>query len=159
MNFKKTTFAVMILAALALGAGSCKSQASKDAAAKAKIEVLVPGISVEVKDGIAMVNGVMPSEHAKTAAETAIKSVEGIKSLVINATVAETAATVVVNADQALMDASASLLKEFPGVTAAVKDGVITLNGEIKETDWMKLKPLLDALHPKKVATTALKIN
>ncbi|MFA6058388.1 MAG: BON domain-containing protein [Taibaiella sp.] len=154
MNLKQSALAFAIVAGLATGITSCKSQEKKDAAAKAKIEALVPGVSVEVKDGVATLSGEMDSDAAKAAAADAAKGVEGVKSVVNNTTIHEAApppAPVVINPDEALITASMAVLKEYPGVVSAVKDGVITLTGEIKKADWMKLKPALDALRPKKV--------
>jgi hyperosmotically inducible periplasmic protein len=153
MNLKQSVLAFAIVAGLATGMISCKSQEKKDAAAKAKIEALVPGVSVEVKDGVATLSGEMDSDAAKAAAADAAKGVEGVKSVVNNTTIHEAPAPapVVINPDEALITASMAVLKEYPGVVSQVKDGVITLTGEIKKADWMKLKPALDALRPKKV--------
>jgi len=162
MNLKQIAFAVITIATLGLGISSCKSQAAKDAAAKAKIESLLPGLSVNVKDGIATIEGKFPSEEAKAAAESTIRGIADIKTVVDSSKV-ETAATnasapVGISPDKTLTDAAAAILKEYPGVSAAVKDGAITLTGALKKMDWMKLKPLLDGLHPKKVVNN-LTIN
>lgn len=154
MNLKQSALAVGVVALLATGMTSCKSQEKKDAEAKAKIETLVPGVSVAVKDGVATLNGEMNSDAERTAALEAAKNVEGIKSVVNNTTVhveAPAPAPVVINPDEALIASSMAVIKEYPGVVSEVKDGVITLTGEIKKADWMKLKPALDALRPKKV--------
>ena len=153
MNLKQSALAFAIVAGLATGMTSCKSQEKKDAAAKAKIEALVPGVSVEVKDGVATLSGEMDSDAAKAAAADAAKGVEGVKSVVNNTTIHEAPAPapVVINPDEALIASSMAVLKEYPGVVSQVKDGVITLTGEIKKADWMKLKQSLDALRPKKV--------
>lgn len=153
MNLKQSAMALAIVAALATGMTSCKSQDKKDAEAKAKIEALVPGVSVTVKDGVATLDGNMTTDAEKAAAADAAKGVPGIKSVVNNTTVSPTVAPapVVINPDDALVSSSMAVLKEFPGVVSEIKSGVITLTGEIKRADWMKLKPLLDALHPKKV--------
>ena len=49
--------------------------------------------------------------------------------------------------------------KDFPGVTATVKDGVISVNGELKSADWKRLKMSLDGLKPKRVDASGLKIS
>lgn len=153
MNLKQSALAFALVAGLATGMTSCKSQEKKDAEAKAKIEALVPGVTAEVKDGVATLSGEMATDAAKTAAADAVKGVEGVKSVVNNTAVAAMAAPapVVVNPDQALIASSMAVVKEYPGVNADVKEGVITLSGTIKKADWMKLKPALDALRPKKV--------
>jgi hyperosmotically inducible protein len=155
MNLKQSALAVGVVALMATGMTSCKSQEKKDAEAKAKIETLVPGVSVSVKDGVATLNGEMTTDAERTAAQEAAKNVEGVKSVVNNTTVhveqAPAPAPVVINPDDALISSSMAVVKEYPGVVSEVKDGVITLTGDIKKADWMKLKPALDALRPKKV--------
>jgi len=41
--------------------------------------------------------------------------------------------------------------KDFPTVKSSVKDGVITLTGEIKRADLKKLITTLHSLKPKKI--------
>ena len=151
MKLKQSALALALIAGIATGMASCKSQEKKDAAAKAKIEALVPGVSVEVKNGVATLSGEMASDAAKAAAADAVKGVEGIKTVVNNTTVSAAPAPVVINPDEALTTSSMAILKEYSGVISEVKDGVITLTGEIKKTDWIKLKAALDALRPKRV--------
>jgi hypothetical protein len=50
-------------------------------------------------------------------------------------------------------------MKDYPGVTATVKDGVITVTGESTAAKWKMLKMALDALHPKKVDASGLKVK
>ncbi len=42
-------------------------------------------------------------------------------------------------------------MKDFAGVTANVKNSVVTLSGSIAKTSLPKLMMTLQALHPKKV--------
>lgn len=151
MNVKQTALALALVAGIATGLASCKSQEKKDAEAKAKIEAVAPGVTVDVKDGVATLSGTLATEADKAAAEEAAKKIPGIKSVVNNTTVTPPPAPVVINPDEELITTSMAVLKEYPGVTADVKGGVITLTGEIKKADWMKLKPALDALRPKQV--------
>lgn len=58
---------------------------------------------------------------------------------------------VVVSSDDALQKGVTDATKDYPGVTASVKDGVITLTGNIEKDKFMNLKQSLDALHPKQV--------
>jgi len=154
MTLKQSAMTLAVIAAL--GMASCASQEKKDAEAKAKIEALAPGVTVSVKDGVATLSGEMASEAQKEAAIHTAKGVENIKSVVDNTSVVMAPATpapapVVINPDETLTTATLNVLEKFPGVTASVKEGVITLSGSIKKADWMALKPMLDALRPKKV--------
>ena len=161
MNLKQTSIAFAIVAGLAVGMTSCKSQEKKDLEAKQKIEAASPGVTAEVKDGVATLSGEFADDATKVAVEQAAQKVDGIKSVVNNITVATipAPAPVVINPDEALIASSMAVLREYPGTNAEVKDGVIMLSGEIKKADWMKLRPALDALRPKKVDNSKLTIK
>lgn len=60
-------------------------------------------------------------------------------------------APVEVSGDDALRRGVTDATKDFPGVNATVNNGEITVTGDISRDDWMRLKPSLDALNPKKV--------
>lgn len=82
-----------------------------------------------------------------------MKEIKGVKSVVNNATIAPPApaAPVEIAADDPLTKAVADATKDFAGVSATVKDGVVTLTGEIKKTDLPKLMQAIMASKPKKV--------
>lgn len=156
MNLKNTTIALAVFATVSTGMISCKSQEKKDAELKAKIEAATPNVSVTVKDGVATLSGEFADDATRMAAEEAAKKVEGVKSVVNNATVS---APVVVNPDQILIDGVNSAIKEFAGVQAMVNAGVVALSGEIKKADWIKLKQTIDAMRPKSVDSKSLVIK
>jgi hypothetical protein len=114
------------------------------------------GVTATVKDGVVTLTGEVKDDSAKALAETTVKPVKGVKSVVNNASVAPpppapVTAPVEIAADDALTKAVADAIKDFHGVTAAVKDGVVTLTGEIKKTDLPKLMQAVMASKPKKV--------
>ncbi|MBC9929247.1 BON domain-containing protein [Chitinophaga qingshengii] len=122
----------------------------------------IPGVTADVKEGVVTLSGTVSTEAEKTAAETAVKAVKDVKSVVNNITVtppAPPAAPVAVTADDSLKTAVAAVVKDFPGVTVDVKDGVLTVTGEAKADRWKTLKMALDALHPKKVDAKGLKVK
>ncbi|HOY42081.1 MAG TPA: BON domain-containing protein [Chitinophagales bacterium] len=153
---KVTKGLAVIMIALAVGFVSCKP---KDADIKTAVEQAISaipdaaGATIEVKDGIATITGEFKDETARIAAETAAKAVKGVKSVVNNGTVAApvVVAPVEVSADAALISAVADAVKDFGTVKADVKDGIITLTGEIQKTNLPKLMMSLNALKPKKV--------
>ncbi|HLA58475.1 MAG TPA: hypothetical protein VK622_06930 [Puia sp.] len=59
--------------------------------------------------------------------------------------------TVVISADDSLKRMIPDATKDFPGVTASVDQGVITLTGNISRDRLPKLMMALNALHPKKI--------
>ena len=154
MNLKQAALAFALVTGLATGLTSCKSQEKKDAEAKAKIEAAAPGVTAEVKDGVATLSGELATDAARTAAEDAAKKVDGVKSVSNNTTVTPPPAApapVVINPDEALITAANAAVKDYTGVTAAVKDGVVTLTGDIKKADLPKLMQAVNAIKPKKV--------
>lgn len=111
-------------------------------------------ITATVKDGIVTLNGMFKDDAEKTSFEATVKAIAGVKSIVDNATIAPPPpppAPVVITADDPLTKAVADATKDFPGVKAAVKDGVITLTGEIKRASLQKLIMSLNTLKPKKI--------
>lgn len=143
---------------------SCKSK-PKDADIQAAITTALqssPGVSADVKDGVVTLSGSVASQADKDAAEAAVKLNQGVKSVVNNVTVAAPPpppAPVEVTADDALKTAVAGIVKDFPGIQADVKEGVIIITGEQKADRWKKLKMALDALKPKKVDASGLKVK
>lgn len=61
------------------------------------------------------------------------------------------AAPVEIAADDPLTKSVADATKDFPTVKAEVKDGIITLTGEITKANLIKLMQSVNALKPKKV--------
>lgn len=162
---KKTIQLCLVLTAslLVLGAASCKKKL-KDADIKTAIETVLKAdadmatTSVEVKDGVATISGVCKDEACKTKCEEAVKKVEGVKSVINNCTV-EPPAAVVPPVSDALTQAVADAVKDFPGVKTELKDGVLILTGEIQKTSLQKLMMALSALKAqglKKIESTGL---
>jgi hyperosmotically inducible protein len=60
-------------------------------------------------------------------------------------------APVVIAQDDPLTKGVTDATKDFPTVKSSVKDGVITLTGEIKRADLKKLMMTLHTLKPKKI--------
>lgn len=68
-------------------------------------------------------------------------------------------APVVIATDAALKTGVMDALKDYPSVKGEVADSVINLSGNIKRSDWQKLLPTLNSLHPKRVNSTNLTIK
>jgi osmotically-inducible protein OsmY len=149
------TRALAMAVTLALTLVAC---GPKDADIKASVEQAitgVQGVTVDVANGVATISGQFADEAAKTAAEAQVKAVKGVKSVVDNATVAPPPAPVVISPDDSLKTNVTAALKDYPTLTADVKDGVVTLTGEIKKSDLPKAMQALSALKPKKIENKA----
>lgn len=142
----------------------CKSKVN-DADVKTAVETALQanpetaGLMVDVKDGVATVSGEAKDEAAKTKATELAKDVKGVKSVENNVSVTPPPATVEITADDALTSAVKDATKDYPTVTATVKDGVISVSGELKSDSWKKLKMTLDGLKPKRVDASGLKVS
>lgn len=152
MKFKSLPAALLLLALLAIGAMGCKKK-PKDEDLKAAIEKVVgSGVSVSVTEGIVTLSGEVMDEAAKTAAFDAAKAIEGVTGVTNNLTVAPPPPSPVeINPDQVLTEAVNTAIKAYSGVKAEVKDGVVTLTGNIKKTEMRTLITALNELKPKKI--------
>ena len=136
---------------------ACNSK-PKDADVKAAVDKSIAAIpylseiNTDVKDGVVTLSGQVKDDGEKLGAEAAAKAVNGVKSVINNITIAPPpAAPVVITADDPLKASVDNTIKAYPGVTATVNDGVITLTGQIKKADLQKLMMALNTLKPKKI--------
>ncbi|MDE3248731.1 MAG: BON domain-containing protein [Bacteroidota bacterium] len=119
-------------------------------------------LSATVKDGVVTINGQFKDDAAKAAFESSVKSLDGVKSVVDNSTVAAPPpppAPVEVATTDALTKGATDAIKDFPGVKAEVKDSIIFLSGEIKRSSLKNLMQPLSSLHAKKIDRTNLIIK
>jgi hyperosmotically inducible periplasmic protein len=164
MKMTKLLMAIAIITTVSFVSCSPKD-ADIQAAIETKIKAMpdmVTGATVAVKDGVATLGGECKDEMCKAACEKAATETKGVKSIVSNFTIMAppaVVAPVVITADDPLTKAVADATKDYPGVTATVKDGVVSVTGEISKDKWKKLKMALDGLHPKKVDGTGLTIK
>jgi osmotically-inducible protein OsmY len=110
---------------------------------------------VSVKDGVATLSGECKDETLKAKCEELVKGVKGVKNVINNCTVAPPppppAPPVDIAAEDPLSKSVTDAIKDFPAVKAEVKDGVITLTGEISKANLPRLMQTLNTLKPKKI--------
>lgn len=111
------------------------------------------GVTTAIKDGVVTLSGQVKDDASKAVYEAAAKAVKGVKSVVDNLTVAPppAPAPVVIAADNPLTKSVTDAIKDLPTVKADVKDGIVTLTGDIKRDQLMKLMQTLNTLKPKKI--------
>lgn len=150
---KKIVSMIALVAIIALGMNSC---APKDANIQKAIQTAIAanpdaaGVTVSVEKGIATLTGEVKDDVTSTAVATAAQAVKGVKSVVNSLTVTPPAPIINV-ADETLTTSLKDALKDNPTVICAVKDGVVTLTGEVKKADLVKLMQKVQALNPVKV--------
>lgn len=148
---------------------ACKGKNS-DTQIQAKVSEqlsTMPEVTSDVKDGVVTLAGNVADDATKASAEAMVKSTEGVKSVVNNIMVTPAAppppaadTTAIVNtADEALRTGVTNISKDFPGADVKVDAGVITVTGELTAAKWKTLKQALDALNPKKVDASGLKVK
>jgi len=148
-------FAVPVLF-LFVATTSCNSK-SKDADIKMEVDKAIAAnaslstVSTSVNEGVVTLSGEVKDESTKTAAEEAARGVNGVKSVTNNLSVTPPPATVVITADDPLKASVDNTVKAYPGVSASIQDGVVTLTGEIKRVDLQKLMMELNSLKPKSI--------
>lgn len=154
MSFTNRLRGQLSVVTLLLTVGACGPKDADIKTAATQALSGVPGATVDVANGVATISGQVADSAARTSAEAAVKGVKGVKSVVNNATVTPPP-PVVISADDSLKTNVAAALKDFPTLTADVKDGVVTLTGEVQRSALPKVMQALSALHPKKIDNKA----
>ncbi|VBB47296.1 Transport-associated protein [uncultured Paludibacter sp.] len=150
---KKIVSMLALVAFIALGLNSC---APKDADIQKAVQTAIStnpdatGVSVSVEKQVVTLTGEVKDEATSAAIAAAAQEVKGVKSVVNSLTVTPPP-PVISAADETLMTQLKDALKDNPTVTFTVKDGVITLTGEVKKMDLPKLMQKISALKPVKV--------
>lgn len=161
MKLLQTRFMVLLaaFAIITTTAVSCKGKKSDadihtEVTKKLNSEDASKGLTATVSDGVVTLAGECKDAMCKQNCEQSVKGIEGVKSVVNNIQIAqpETApAPVEVTADEPLKASVNDVVKNYSGVQAEVKDGVVTLRGEIKRDNLQKLMMSLNELKPKKI--------
>lgn len=164
LNFKNMKKTVLIYFCVLLSAVLTFSCKPKDQDLQKTVETALStttkNIQSTVKDGVVTLTGIVDSQEAKDAIEATAKGIKDIKSVVNNIEVQTPAPTIVVNADDTLKSLIATGLTAggFNDVSVDVKDGNVTLTGNVKRADLTKVMQIANEAKPKKVINE-LKIN
>jgi len=158
MNILKAP--MLMATVVTLGMVSCKPNDAKiksEIETKLKTEQGLDAVTVDVQKAAVTLAGTTDSDAAKATAETDAKGVKGVESVANNISVNMPAAPAItsnaptINADDALTTAVKDATKDFADVKADVKDGIVTLTGNIKRADLPKLMQNIAASKPKKI--------
>ena len=119
-------------------------------AVKAKISAIAQGIGVDVQKGVVTLSGEVKDEATKAAVEAALKGVKGVKSIVNNITIPP---PVVINPDDTLKTLVNAALEAtgIKGIKADISNGEVTLTGDVKKADLIKVMQAANEAKPKKV--------
>lgn len=148
-----------VLAISSIGFVSCKGKQT-DAEIQSSINEKIAGneemkgLNASVTNGVVTLTGECKDEECRKDCADAIKGVSGVKSVENNIRIASAAAPtapVEIASDETLRNSVNDVVKNYKGVEAEVKDGVITLRGEIKRDSLQNLMASLHGLQPKKI--------
>lgn len=146
---KTTNLLMSMVIATTLFFVGCKP---KDADIQAAVQAKeATGITVAVTKGDVTLTGEVADDAAKAKAEEVAKAEKGVKTVINSLTVKPAPLPVVISEDPNLSKNVTDAVKDFPTVKAEVKDGIITLMGEIKKPALITLMQHLNALKPKKI--------
>ena len=140
--------------ALSVLFAACKPSDSKIAEdVKAKVSAVAQGLSVDVKDGVVTLGGQVADDATKAAVAAALTGIKGVKSVVNNITLPPPPPPVVINPDDVLRKVVDSVFsaKGIKGITATAAAGVVTLTGDVKKADLVKVMQVANEAKPKKV--------
>ncbi len=151
------SLAIMLFASLALPA--CKPKDADIQASfneKAKANAQMANVSASVADGVITLTGQCPDAACKSSAQEIADDVKGVKS-VVNNIVVDIPAPVVINDDATIRSSVDPIVSKYPGVTADVQNGTVTLRGTIKSNDLQKLMMALQESNVKNVNNQLVK--
>jgi hyperosmotically inducible periplasmic protein len=164
-NMKKYLFIALAAFSFVTLSQSCKKKMKDEDIQKSAMEVVskmsdMKNGAVSVKDGIATISGECADQGCMDKCKKAFEDakIKGLKSIDWQCKMAP-AMPVMTAADEVLTKGLAEALKAYPGITSAVKDGVVSLMGEIKKDGWMKLKQVIDKMKPKSIDPKGLTIK
>ena len=111
------------------------------------------GLNATVKDGVVTLSGECATEECIKECAEEVKEMKGVKDVANNIRVASAISTapVQIDNDETLRSSVNDVVKNYKGVEAEVKDGVVILRGEIKRDNLQNLIVSLNELSPRKV--------
>ena len=153
---KNWLFKMLVLTCVTLLSFTMYSCGVKDTDIQKNVDeklATTPGITATVSSGVVTLSGQASDDAAKSSAETNVKTVKGVKSVVNNVMVTPPVvnAPVTINPDETLTMSVKDAIKDFEGVNASVTDEVITLTGTLKRSRLQNLMQALNTLKPKKI--------
>lgn len=107
-------------------------------------------VTATVDKGVVTLSGPCPDETCRTSAEAAARNIKGVKNVVNNISVSQTA-PVVISDDGTLKNAVDEIVKKYDNVEADVQNGEVTLRGTIARDNLQKLMMDLNGANAKKI--------
>ncbi|MFA6838969.1 MAG: BON domain-containing protein [Dysgonamonadaceae bacterium] len=115
-------------------------------------------VAVTVIDGEVTLTGNVTDDATKAIVESSVAGIKNVKSVVNNLEIVAPTPDFT-ELDSIITSSLTDALKDHSTVSATVKEGVITLTGDIKKTELPILMQKLSALNPVKIDNTSLTVK
>lgn len=145
---------LLILLSISVSIAGCAPDDKKIAEhVKAGITVLDSNIQVNVKEGVVTLSGMVMDESTRNAAESAIKEIKGVKSVINNTTVKAELRGDEPDADGRLRQTIDSSFKSsnIQGIKVDIDKGEVTVSGDVKKAEMVKIIKAVNGARPKRV--------
>ncbi len=140
-----------LILALGVGVTSCNNvsdeQIQNNAQERLNADPDLTGVMVTVQNRVATLNGIVDDEATKTYAESTVSGVENVATVINQIEVIQPSPDYT-TLDNSINTGLNDALNEYQDVTANVENGVITIRGQIRETDRPTIMERLNALNP-----------
>ncbi|SRR5690554_4785027 len=154
MKLSNSLSIITLILAISFVAISCNRVSDADIQKNAQETINanpeLSGVQVTVLNKVATLTGVVQDDAIKTYAENQVAEVENVESVINQLEVVPPAPDYSV-IDSTINAGLQDALKDHKTVTATVQNGVITLEGEIRERDLPTLMQKINALQPEQV--------
>jgi hypothetical protein len=150
-QFLRSAAALMVVAFLVASCGPNDNQMAR--AANKRAGTVAPHATVAVHNGSAVISGRVPDQATKSALDSLVKNVKGIRSVTDNTTAVPGHEMSPSEADRVLQHDIDSTLHAngIDNVHIAISGGVITLTGSVKAKDLQTVLQMAGRAEPKKV--------
>ncbi|HBK30223.1 MAG TPA: transport-associated protein [Porphyromonadaceae bacterium] len=156
-TFRLVSMVTLILA-LGMSATSCKKVSDADLQNTIQTALTTnpdaANVTVTVSEQVATLAGTVQDDTIKSNIESAVAAIKNVKSVVNNLEVVPPAPDYTA-LDASITEGLAAALKDHKTVTATVNNGVITIEGEIRERDLPTLMQKLSSLSPVQIVNNA----
>lgn len=151
---KKVIFYALALMVSGLSLQSC-STSDKDLQANVQSELRkrTNQVTATVNNGVATLQGTVNTDAERFSVDSIARSVKNIKSVINNTTVKAAAPVVQIDNDATIRTSITSALTAagYNTVLVEVKDGEVTLSGNLKRADLQKVMQIANEANVRKV--------
>ena len=154
MKLSNSLSIITLILAISFVAISCNRVSDADIQKNAQETINanpeLSGVQITVLNKVATLTGVVQDDAIKTYAENQVAEVENVESVINQLEVVPPAPDYSV-IDSTINAGLQDALKDHKTVTATVQNGIITLEGEIRQRDLPTLMQKINALQPEQV--------